>query len=161
MYQRALAGREKTLGLEHPDTLSSVNNLGILLSDKGDYAEAEEMHRRALTGREKVLGPNHPDTLSTINNLGSLLNAKGDLPAALELLRVRSSLSEQALRHLRYNLACWECLSGNLEAAKQLITAEIEYEPSKLDAALKDVDLKEIREFISSLSRRVISARDS
>ena len=32
MYRRALAGYEKALGPEHPDTLMSVNNLGILLN---------------------------------------------------------------------------------------------------------------------------------
>ena len=30
MYQRALAGKEKVLGPEHPSTLMTVNNLGSL-----------------------------------------------------------------------------------------------------------------------------------
>jgi hypothetical protein len=28
-YQRALDGSEKTLGMDHPDTLGTVNNMGI------------------------------------------------------------------------------------------------------------------------------------
>jgi hypothetical protein len=53
-------GREKVLGVEHPSTLSSVNNLAEVFRDQGKYEEAEEMHRRALEGREKVLGAEHP-----------------------------------------------------------------------------------------------------
>ena len=159
MHRRALAGMEKVLGPHHPDTLSSSNDLGNLLSKKGDYGGAEQLYRRTLAGMEKALGPDHPDTLASVNNLGSLLNAKGDLPAALELLRVRSSLSEQALRHLRYNLACYECLSGNLDNAKELIAVEINSRPRSLDEALEDDDLKTIREFINSLPRS-LSAED-
>lgn len=34
MYRRALADREKLLGINHPYTLTSVNNLGIVLENK-------------------------------------------------------------------------------------------------------------------------------
>ena len=35
-----LEAQERTLGTEHPDTLTSVNNLGILLRKKGDARSA-------------------------------------------------------------------------------------------------------------------------
>jgi tetratricopeptide (TPR) repeat protein len=69
----ALDGREKVLGPEHPDTLTSVSNLGSLLKSQGKYEEAETMHRRALEGYEKALGLEHPYTLTSVSNLGSLL----------------------------------------------------------------------------------------
>ena len=65
------------LGPEHPDTLASVNNLGLVLESQGRYEEAETMHRRALEAREKVLGPEHPDTLTSVSNLGSVLERQG------------------------------------------------------------------------------------
>jgi hypothetical protein len=65
MYRRALEGREKTLGPEHPDTLTSVSHFGLMLERQGMYEEAEGMHRRALEGRERTLGPEHPDTLTS------------------------------------------------------------------------------------------------
>ena len=40
LYRRALRGREGQLGPVHPDTLSSVWNLAILLEVKGSVAEA-------------------------------------------------------------------------------------------------------------------------
>jgi|GEM_PF-3051591 len=85
LNRRALEARERTLGLEHPDTLGSLNNLAILLRDKGDLAGAESLNRRALEARERTLGLEHPDTLGSLNNLAVLLKAKGDLDAALPL----------------------------------------------------------------------------
>ncbi len=35
---------ENMLGKEHPDTLTSMNNLALVLSSQGKYKEAEEMH---------------------------------------------------------------------------------------------------------------------
>ncbi|KAJ5706448.1 hypothetical protein N7536_002137 [Penicillium majusculum] len=63
MYQIIVEYRESVLGLEYPDTLTSVSNLGLVLDRQGRYEEAEAMHRRALERSEKVLGPEHPDTL--------------------------------------------------------------------------------------------------
>jgi Tfp pilus assembly protein PilF len=62
LYRRALAIQEKALGPNHPDTANSLNNLALLLHDKGDSAGAEPLYRRALAIREKALGPDHPQT---------------------------------------------------------------------------------------------------
>ena len=74
MDRRALDSREKMLGKEHPDTLTSVSNLASVLQDQGKYEEAEEMNRRALDSREKVLGKEHPDTLTSAYCLAYLLH---------------------------------------------------------------------------------------
>jgi Tfp pilus assembly protein PilF len=58
-------GREKALGKDHPNTLTSVSNLAGVLQYQGKYEAAEEMNRRALEEREKALGKDHPDTLTT------------------------------------------------------------------------------------------------
>ena len=77
MHRRVLKATEKVLGPEHPDTLNSVSNLGLVLESQGKYEEAEAMHRRALKGYEKVLGPEHPYTLTSVNNLGLVLESQG------------------------------------------------------------------------------------
>ncbi|KAJ5851796.1 FabD/lysophospholipase-like protein [Penicillium soppii] len=77
MYQIVLEYREGVLGPEHPDTLTSVSNLGLVLNSQGKYEEAEAMHRRDLEGSEKILGPEHPHTLASVNNLGSVLDSQG------------------------------------------------------------------------------------
>jgi tetratricopeptide (TPR) repeat protein len=73
----AMESKERLLGVEHPDTLTSVSNLGSVLSRQGRYEEAEAMHWRALEGREKVLGLEHPDTLTSVSQLGSVLSSQG------------------------------------------------------------------------------------
>ncbi|PVH91488.1 hypothetical protein DM02DRAFT_620498, partial [Periconia macrospinosa] len=66
MNRRALEGREKALGKEHPSTLTSVSNLALVLRYQGKYEAAEAMNRRALEGYEKALGKEHPDTLTSV-----------------------------------------------------------------------------------------------
>jgi tetratricopeptide (TPR) repeat protein len=78
MYQQTLELRERVLGKEHPDTLTSMDNLALLLIRQGKYGEAEEIHRRTLEIRERperVLGEEHPDTLASIYCLAYLLRA--------------------------------------------------------------------------------------
>jgi formylglycine-generating enzyme required for sulfatase activity len=82
---------------DHAETLSSVNNLAILLSDQGDYAAAEPFCRRALEGYEKSLGPDHPDTLASVNNLARLLKKQGDYVAAEPLYRRALEGQEKSL----------------------------------------------------------------
>ena len=48
LYRRALESRERVLGKEHPQTLSSVNNLALCLYALGDAAAALPLLRRAL-----------------------------------------------------------------------------------------------------------------
>jgi len=87
MNRRALQGREKALGVEHPHTLISVNNLASVLQDQGKYEAAEKMNRRALQGREKALGVEHPHTLISVNNLASVLQDQGKYEAAEKMNR--------------------------------------------------------------------------
>lgn len=71
--------------LEHPDTLTSVSQLGSALSRQGKYDEAEAMHWRGLEGYEMVLGPEHPHTLTSVSHLAFLFHRQQRYPAASEL----------------------------------------------------------------------------
>jgi tetratricopeptide (TPR) repeat protein len=148
-----LAGREKALGDEHTDTLKSVNNLGILLNDKGDYEGAEALHRRALAGREKALGAEHPVTLGSVVNLGISLNNLGRSNEAIKLLRRFAALSESAQDAMAYNLACYECLEGNIDEARRLIAAHLEKHPNEKYQALADPDFTAIHGWILLLTQ--------
>ena len=75
LLREALEVQRGTLGDRHPDTLTSINNLGLLLQTKGDLAAAEPLIREAFEGRHETLGSRHPRTLSSHNNLGQLLQA--------------------------------------------------------------------------------------
>ncbi|KAI9764195.1 MAG: hypothetical protein M1839_005973, partial [Geoglossum umbratile] len=81
----ALEAREATLGVEHPETLSSINSLGVVFGWQGKYIEAEAMHRRALEAKERVLGPEHSSTLTSMANLASTYSNQGRWKEAEEL----------------------------------------------------------------------------
>ncbi len=80
--ERALALDEKMLGPNHPDTATSLNNLGFALRVQGDFAGALSHYERALEIRTKALGLDHPETARSLNNLGYLLQEQGDLQGA-------------------------------------------------------------------------------
>ena len=98
LFRDALAIREKTLGPEHSDTATSLNNLADLLRDQGDFAGARPLHERALAIRERALGSEHPDTATSLNNLAILLKAEGDFAGALPLLRARAGDPREGAR---------------------------------------------------------------
>jgi tetratricopeptide (TPR) repeat protein len=76
--RQTLALDEKVLGKEHPDTLTTTNNLALVLHRQGNYEEAETIYKQTLALREKVLGKEYPSTLSSVDSLAYLL-AEQDL----------------------------------------------------------------------------------
>ena len=83
--------------LEHPQTLTSMNNLAEVLSSQGKYEAAEAMHRRTLELSEKVLGLEHPHTLTSMNNLAEVLRSQGKYEAAEAMHRRTLVLDSQEI----------------------------------------------------------------
>jgi hypothetical protein len=65
------------LGDDHPDTLTSANNLAAGLSILGEHQAARELDEDTLARRRRVLGDDHPRTLTSASNLAADLNALG------------------------------------------------------------------------------------
>ncbi len=61
------------LGEHHPDYAQSLNNLGPLCTNQGDYVAARTLYEKALAIRRKYSGERHPDYASSLNNLGLLI----------------------------------------------------------------------------------------
>ncbi|KAL1994732.1 hypothetical protein VTN49DRAFT_919 [Thermomyces lanuginosus] len=97
MQRRALTTAEKELGPSHPQTLSRVNALGLILQRQGRYEEAQALHQRAVEEYEKQLGPEHPDTLQSLNNLGLALEHRNRLQEAEEICRRAVDRQEKIL----------------------------------------------------------------
>jgi len=70
--------RSDAYGEDHPDTLSSMNNLASTLKAMGDHRGAKALHEEELARCRKVLGEDHPSTLTSMNNLAGTLKAMGD-----------------------------------------------------------------------------------
>jgi eukaryotic-like serine/threonine-protein kinase len=80
--RQALELRRAHLGEEHPDTLVSINHLGLLLQAQGRFAEAEAEFSIALEARRRLLGDEHPDTLISLHNMSQLLQSRRRLAEA-------------------------------------------------------------------------------
>jgi Tfp pilus assembly protein PilF len=74
-----------------------VNNLGLMLRDKGDLAAARVLLERALSIREATLPPGDPDLARALNNLGVVVHEQGDVPAAASLYKRALAIAEPAL----------------------------------------------------------------
>ena len=84
-HRQLLTRRVEAAGKEHPDTLLSMNEVGLALSYQGKHAEAEQMHQETLVVRKKVLGDEHPGTLASMNNLAEVLRHQGKHAEAEQL----------------------------------------------------------------------------
>ena len=65
------------LGADHPDTLTSRNNLAGAYQSAGDLDRAIPLYEQTLADRQRVLGADHPDTLTSRNNLAYAYQAAG------------------------------------------------------------------------------------
>ena len=92
------------LGKEHPDTLSSMNNMALVLDYQGKYDEAERMHRQVLDIRQRVQVPEHPDRLTSMGNLALVLDNQGKYDEAERIhRRVRPSYHYGVIEALLIN----------------------------------------------------------
>jgi hypothetical protein len=73
MNRQTLALKEKVLGPEHPDTLTSVYCLAHLLSTRHRYNESLTLYERACAGYETILGKDHPTTRACYQHYTSAL----------------------------------------------------------------------------------------
>ena len=120
--RRTLVAR---LGLNHPDTLKSMDNLGVAYRDDGQHALAVSLLRRTLELSETTLGREHRDTLITMNDLAAALWDAAKHAEALKLL-------EEVERRSKKNLGTKDRLT--LECMNNLGAAY--YAIGKLDEAL-------------------------
>ena len=95
-FRRAMLGRDLQLGGNHPDTLESMSNLALFLSEqKNRLGEAESLHRRVCARWSKSRGPEHPGTLSAVTQLAQFLDVKRSR-SSLECAEEATKLYERA-----------------------------------------------------------------
>jgi len=82
LLEQALAIRQAALG-DHPLTALSLENVGVVLENLGQFHRAREHHQEASAMFERTLGPDHPRTGGALGNLAGTLRSIGDAEAAL------------------------------------------------------------------------------
>ncbi len=87
LLEQALELRKSLLGEAHIDLALSLNNLAIVMKDKGEYDAAEPLYRESLDMRRRLLGNDHSDVSESLNDLALLLSNKGEYETAAKLYR--------------------------------------------------------------------------
>ena len=137
--QDCLEEHLKTLGPDHPYTLTARNNLASALQDAGRSEESIRLLRQSLKEHIRVLDPDHPYTLTARNNLASALVDQGKHEEAIrifkrcieeyqrilysdhhEILTVRNSLSVAYRESRDYEKALTEC-RANLRECRRIL----------------------------------------
>ncbi|CAM9696271.1 unnamed protein product [Ectocarpus sp. 12 AP-2014] len=107
LNKRALAIWEKSLGSDHPQVATGLNNRAALLELQGEYDEARSLYLRAIEIGEKTLGPDHLDLAPRLNNLALLFKKQGEYEEA-DVLYVRAiAIGEKTLSPDNSDLATW------------------------------------------------------
>ncbi|MGP0064384.1 MAG: tetratricopeptide repeat protein [Isosphaeraceae bacterium] len=84
-FERAVSLHRQAQGIDHSDTLASMDNLAHLYLDASRIAEALDLLVETLHRREARLGPDHPETITSRNNLAVVYQNAGRMADALPL----------------------------------------------------------------------------
>ncbi len=103
-FGQALTILERSLGEDHPDLATALNNLALLHYSQANYEAAQPLYERALAIDEKVLGPDHPGVATDLNNLALLHKKQGNFEAAEPLLRRALDIKEKVFDPGHYSL---------------------------------------------------------
>jgi len=117
--QRALWGDQP-----YPDYANELNDLGLLLRSKSEYAESERLLRESLAMQRRLLGDKHPSIAIGLNNIALVLHLKGDLEGAASTYQQALGMQRELLGKVHpevastlYNLASVMEDSGDLRGA--------------------------------------------
>src|SRR5579859_4320469 len=86
-YERALRIYEKAFGVDHINTATTINNLGLTFHRQGKHDKAISHYKRVLRIYEKAFGVDHINMANTIMNLGSMDDRQGKYDEAISQYR--------------------------------------------------------------------------
>ncbi|CDS01800.1 related to CLU1-translation initiation factor eIF3 [Sporisorium scitamineum] len=161
-YQRqAVTVSERTLGLDHPETLNQYMNLAVLERSAGNTRESLLCQRRVLELWSLLYGKQHPDCINALSNVAlTLQNARLFEPS----LRVYRSAHELALSlfgadsihtaNLAHELSQAYTLAGDLKTA--LAVEKEAWRVFEERLGKEDAQTKESEAFCSSLAASAV-----
>lgn len=134
--KEALSIQRRTLGLDHPDTLNTMNSLSTVFIRLGKYSEAESILRETLSRQKQVLGAENPETVISMHNLGIVYYYQGKFEEAesigRETLEIRKRVLGESHPHIISSL---ENLAAALSGQEKYKESEKVYIEAKEKAA--------------------------
>ena len=118
--------RTRTLGPDHPDTLSTRRSLGDQLGEVGRHDEAVATLAAVVDDRRRVLGADHPDTLSARRSLGFhlVMAGRADEAVALAARGRRGRRGRRRPRQVQVPVRTgrWPCCRGRCSRSSRPVT---------------------------------------
>jgi eukaryotic-like serine/threonine-protein kinase len=128
LLEQALASGNAAFDVEHADLAQTLHDLGVVLTDKGDYAAAAQRLEQALAMRRRLLGNEHADVAVTLSELGRVYQDLGwnqrAEPLQREALRIRQKVlgeEDPETAVSQSDLASVLRLNGDLPGAEALL----------------------------------------
>ena len=129
LLERALAGRERILGVDHRDTLFTLVQLASIHKDQGRLNDAKALLERALAGQERILGVDHRDTLHSLGDLAAIACDQGHLDVArVQLERALAGQMKRFKNDAKFTSFKFEELARRYEAKGLLSDAQSLFE---------------------------------
>jgi tetratricopeptide (TPR) repeat protein len=126
--RRAVELRRQGRGPDHPETLDSLNSLGVTLMQMRRYAEAATVLEETLDKRRAKLGPDDPSTLISAYNLALAYDQAGNSEKALplfektvETMKAKLGHDDQTTLHAMNNLGDAYRMAGRSNQALPLL----------------------------------------
>jgi non-specific serine/threonine protein kinase/serine/threonine-protein kinase len=159
---RVVEGSKRSLGEDHPLTLTARFNQAAYHYREGRLAEAEPIFTEVLEARRRVLGAEHPATISSMHAVGMLYRnmerydeAESYLSEAHSVrLRVQGADHPDVFRSMN-GLAKLYWLTGRDDEAESLYRATYEGRARVLGAEHPDTEYSrgELADFLESVGR--------
>lgn len=128
-FRLALQGLEQTLGPNHPDLSGALNNLALVLQQRGDLLAAQPLYERSLAIERAAFGDDHLQLAGIQHNLGILHLVRGDLDGAKRWLERSLAIKERDLGALHPSLA--------VTLDKLAVVLELQGDPAGAEALLR------------------------
>jgi tetratricopeptide (TPR) repeat protein len=87
IQEKVLEITRRTLGDEHPNTITKMKDLAAILRAQGDFAGARKIQEKLLEIRCSLLGEEHPDTSMSACDLVVTLFDMGDAAGADDIMK--------------------------------------------------------------------------
>jgi eukaryotic-like serine/threonine-protein kinase len=100
LLSAAIDLRRRVLGPEHPDTLRSKEEKGLLLHQQGRYADADKLDREVLEAARRVFGADDRETLRVQANLFWTVHSEGRFAESEKLARETLDAQRRVLGEL-------------------------------------------------------------
>ena len=146
LFEQTLSAQTAKLGVDHPYTLLTQNNLGPAYQAIGQVERAVALLEWTLAARVAKLGADHPRTLSRQNNLALAYQDGGRLDLAIPMFEqtLAARVAKHGVDHPRtlttqFDLAAAHAATGDTARAEPMLRQVIVARTKKLGAGHPDV----------------------